>query len=72
LIFIKKYVIIFIESNGGNSMKYKVTIYPVWGDPQEYIVSTERGILFAIGAALEYANMMDRNDIAKIDCERVK
>jgi hypothetical protein len=53
-------------------MKYKVTIYPVWGEPQEYMVSTEQGILCAIGAALEYANMIDRNDITKIDCERVE
>ena len=47
---------------------YKVTLYPIFGEPVVYMVGTPDGMDSAIRVALDVTSL-DESDIKKIVCE---
>lgn len=52
--------------------KYKITIQPDFGESQIFMVSTERGFVTAIDAALEYGYPLTEDSITTITCKKVE
>ena len=47
---------------------YKVTLYPIWGEPELHMVKTPDGMCSAIRVALAVA-FLDESDVQKVMCE---